>query len=299
MLLIGSAAPAASVIRGIPVLVSQGLRYAVAALIMITALGLTGRLRSLAPRRADLLRIGLLGVVGVAGFTFCYVTATFHADPALVGSALAATPVLLALIGPLQRRQRPSALVVLGAALVTGGTLLAAGGGSSTPLGLLLTLGALAGEVSFTLFAVKVIERYGTIATTLYASVVGGATLLLAGVIIEGPGSFLIFDAGRHELLALAYLAIMVSIGANFTWFAALPRIGPDRAGLFYAFVPVGALVAGVALGTSSPSLTELGGFAVMITGLLTGLAADRLCARALARSTAAAPTTLREPCLG
>jgi drug/metabolite transporter (DMT)-like permease len=298
LLLIGSAAPVAALVREIPVLVGQGLRYAAAAMVMIIALGLTGRLRSLVPRVGDLARIGLLGLVGIAGFTVCYVTATFHADPALVGSALAATPVLLAVIGPLQERRRPAPLVVVGAAVVAAGTLLAAGGGSTTALGLVLTLGALAGEVAFTLFAVKLIERYGPIATTLYAAIAGGAVLLLAGLIIDGPRSFMIADADRGELAALAYLAIMVSIGANLAWFTALPRIGPDRAGLFYAFVPVGALLAGLVLGISTPTGIELAGIAVMIVGLLTGLVADLACRRRAARAPEAAPAGRRQPCM-
>jgi drug/metabolite transporter (DMT)-like permease len=276
LFLIGSAAPVTALIRDIPVLIGQGLRYALAAVILIVFLTSTSRLRTLRPAARDLFRIVLLGTVGVAGFTFSYATATRYADPALVGATVAATPVLLALIGPLQRRRRPAVGVVVGALLVAAGTALTTGAGSTGPLGLALALAALGCELAFTLFAVRLIARYGTLATTLYAVVTGGIVLLVAGLIIDGPRHVNVTAAPPQELLSLLYLALLVSIGANLAWYTALPRIGPDRAGLFYAFVPIGALVAGLILGTSSPGAWEIAGLAVMITGLVVGLRLGR-----------------------
>jgi drug/metabolite transporter (DMT)-like permease len=165
---------------------------------------------------------------------------------------------------------------VVGALLVAAGTALTTGAGSTGPLGLALALAALGCELAFTLFAVRLIARYGTLATTLYAVVTGGIVLLVAGLIIDGPRHVNVTAAPPQELLSLLYLALLVSIGANLAWYTALPRIGPDRAGLFYAFVPIGALVAGLILGTSSPGAWEIAGLAVMITGLVVGLRLGR-----------------------
>lgn len=77
---------------------------------------------------------------------------------------------------------------------------------------------------------------------------------------------------GLPDLLAPTYLAVGVSATATVAWYAAVPRLGADRAGLFYAFSPVGALAAGLVLGTSHLSVGKLLGLVVVMAGLLTGL---------------------------
>lgn len=276
LFLIGTAAPVAATVTRIPLLVGQGLRYLAASAILLLILHATGGLRRARPRAADLPRIALLGAVGIAGFTIFFVGATRYADPALVGSVLSATPVLLAIIGPLLRGQRPAAQVIIGSVTVATGTALATGTGSAGPVGVLLCVGALGCEVGFTMFAVGLVQRYGAMITTAYASVSGTIFLLLPALLINGPAGFAQVAPAPDELPALGYLAIMVSIGANLAWYTALPRLGPDRAGLFYALAPVGALVAGLVLHTSSPQPLEWVALAMVITGLLIGLGVVR-----------------------
>lgn len=272
LFLIGSAAPVAALLQHAPVLAGQGLRYLVSSVVLVIIMITTGRLRSLVPRPADLPRIALLGLIGTAGFTASFVEATRYADPALIGSVLAATPVLLALLGPILRRRPPAAGVLLGAALVAGGTALATGSGSSTGPGLLLGLVALGCEVGFSLLALPLITRYGTLATTTFAAIAGALLLLLGSVVVEGPEAVGLAGTDRHDLPVLIFLGLAVSVGANLAWYTALPRLGADRAGLFYAFSPIGALTAGLLLHTSSPGAGELAGLAVVIIGLLVGL---------------------------
>ncbi|HEY9291948.1 MAG TPA: DMT family transporter [Microlunatus sp.] len=273
LFLIGSAAPVAATLE-VPLLAGQGFRYIVATAALMIILAFAGRLSRAVPRPRDLGRIGLLGAFGVAGFTSAFVLATRYADPALVGSVLAATPVVLAVVGPLLRRQRPAIGVIIGALTVTAGTAIATGAGSSTPPGIGLCLIALGSEVAFTVFAMPLIDRYGTLSTTLYAAVSGAVLLSVAGMIIDGPTSMITAGTRTSDLPALLYLGLAVSVGANLAWYAALPRLGPDRAGLFYAFSPIGALSAGLVLGTSSPTAGEVVGLAVVLIGLLVGLRA-------------------------
>jgi drug/metabolite transporter (DMT)-like permease len=75
------------------------------------------------------------------------------------------------------------------------------------------------------------------------------------------------------EATTLVYLGTVVSAGAFVLWYDALPRLGADRAGLFASVIPVGAIVTTVLLGLGAPTMTELGGAAVVVTGLLLGLA--------------------------
>lgn len=276
LFLIGSAAPVAATLRQTPLLAGQGVRYSISALTLIIVLRLTGRLSAIRPRLKDLPRIGILGVVGIAGFNVSFVGATRYADPALVGSILAATPVLLALLGPVLQRRRPAAGVLLGAVTVAAGTALATGSGTTTGPGLVLSLVALGCEVGFTLLALPLIRTYGSLATTTLAVTAGAILLLVVAVPVEGAGSVLDAVAHPHDLLVLIFLALAVSIGANFGWYTALPRLGADRAGLFYALSPIGALTTALLLGTSAPGAGELAGLALVIIGLLVGLNASR-----------------------
>lgn len=50
--------------------------------------------------------------VGLAGFTLATIVGTRHAEPALLGAAVACIPVVLAIMAPLAQRQRPSLQLV-------------------------------------------------------------------------------------------------------------------------------------------------------------------------------------------
>jgi drug/metabolite transporter (DMT)-like permease len=78
------------------------------------------------------------------------------------------------------------------------------------------------------------------------------------------------------EATALVYLGTIISAGAFLLWYGALPRLGADRAGLFAGVLPVGAIVTTVLLGLGAPTATELGGVALVIAGLVVGLAPGR-----------------------
>ncbi|MFC7618729.1 DMT family transporter [Microlunatus sp. GCM10028923] len=279
LFLIGTSAPVASTIHEVPLLTGQASRYLIAGVLLVAIMiirhSLQGRDRRpimVRPRRRDLLDIALLGTIGIAGFNVFLVSASYRVDPALVGTVLAATPVLLAVVSPLLVRCRPSARVVAGAVVVTAGTVFITGVGAADPVGILLCAGALACELAFTLLAVRLIERFGTFATTTLAAVSGCAVLIIAALIVDGLGAAATVVAAPADAARLLYLAIAVAIGANLAWYLALPRLGPAQSGLFYALSPVGAIAACHVLGLGLPSPPELVGLAIVGFGLLLGI---------------------------
>lgn len=272
LFLIGTAAPVAATVDRIPLLVGQGLRYLAASTVLLLILAATGRWYHARPRLADLPRIAVLGAVGIAGFTIFFVAATRFADPALVGAVLAATPVLLAIIGPVMSKQRPAARALIGSIVIGAGTLLATASGSGGLIGILLSIGALGCEVGFSIFAVGLVNRYGPMITTSYASMSGAIFLLIPALLVNGPAGFGLVRTNLDELPALGFLAIMISVGANLSWYVALRRLGTDRAGLFYAWTPIGAMVARLLPGDTAPVPLEWIGVAVVVVGLLVGL---------------------------
>jgi len=200
--------------------------------------------------------------------------ATRHASPTLVGTTVGTVPVVLALVGPLLVRSRPSRQVLVAAAVVVVGATVTNGLGSGSLTGLLYSVGALACEACFSLLAIPLLPKLGPVRVSAYTQAVAVPVLLILGAVTDGSGLLRMPTAA--EAAALLYLATIVSAGAFLLWYDALPRLGADRAGLFAGLVPVGAIVTTVLLGLGTPTATELGGTAVVIAGLLVGMTPSR-----------------------
>jgi hypothetical protein len=50
----------------------------------------------------------------------------------------------------------------------------------------------------------------------------------------------------------------VVAGAANILWYAALPRVGADRACLFYGATPIGTITTALIVGTGSPTPADL-----------------------------------------
>jgi drug/metabolite transporter (DMT)-like permease len=197
-----------------------------------------------------------------------------HAEPAVIGVAVAAVPLVLAVAGPLAARRRPATAVVVGAAVVTAGAALVSGGGRTDLAGLGWAAVVLGGEVAFTLLAVPVLGRLGPWAVALHTVWIAAVLLAVLGVAVDGPGAVAALDAG--DLLAAAHLAIVVTALAFVLWYTAVSRIGADRAGLFTGVVPVTAAVGGMLLGAPVPAAPVWAGMALVAVGLIIGFGTER-----------------------
>jgi drug/metabolite transporter (DMT)-like permease len=273
MFLVGTLAASSSVINHYPLYGGQALRYTLAATILFAvarAKGLT--LVRLTLREALLLLA--LAATGLVLFNVCVIQGTRHASPTLVGTTVGTVPVVLALVGPLLARSRPSGRVLVAAFVVVAGATIATGLGSGSLTGVLYAVGALACEACFSLLALPLLPRLGPVRVSAYTQAVAIPLLLIVGVIADGGGILRMPTAA--EATALVYLGTVVSAGAFMLWYGALPRLGADRAGLFAGLVPVGAIVTTVLLGLGTPTATELGGAALVIAGLAVGLTRSR-----------------------
>ena len=274
MFLVGTLAAISAVINRYPLYGGQALRYSLAAVILLAVARARGLgLVRLSPREALLLLS--LAVTGLVLFNVCVIEATRHASPTLVGTIIGTVPVVLALAGPLLARSRPSALVVAGAVVVVAGATLTTGLGGGSLTGLAWSVGALACEACFSLLAMPLLPKLGPIRVSAYTVAVAVPLLLVVGVVADGGG--VLRMPTPAEAAALVYLGTIISAGALLLWYGALPRLGADRAGLFAGVLPVGAIVTTVLLGLGAPTATELGGVALVIAGLVVGLAPGRL----------------------
>jgi drug/metabolite transporter (DMT)-like permease len=274
MACVGSSVAVSQTIIDAPLFTLQALRYALAAVLLLGFAVATGR--SLPrPRGVEWLWLCGVALSGLVLFNVAVVRGVAHAEPAVIGVAVASVPLLLAVAGPLLAGARPTPTVVIAAAVVSAGAVLVQGGGRTDPAGLGWAAVVLLTEVGFTLLAVPVLGRLGPWAVSLHAVWIAALALLVLGVVVEGPLAVTRLDAG--DLLAAAHLAVVVTALAFVLWYSAVQHLGAGRAGLVTGVVPVTAAVGGVLLGGPLPAVTVWLGMAVVAAGLVIGCECGRL----------------------
>jgi len=273
MTCVGSSVAVSTAIVDAPLFTLQAVRYAVAAVLLAVVARVAAR-RLPKPRGWEWAWLAGVSLTGLVLFNVGVVRGVAHAEPAVIGVAVAAVPLVLALAGPVATRRRPAAAVVAGAAVVTVGAALVSGGGRTDLAGLGWAAVVVGGEVAFTLLAVPVLGRLGPWAVALHTVWLAAAALAVLGVLVDGPGAVATLDA--RDLLAAAHLAAVVTALAFVLWYTAVTRIGADRAGLFTGVVPVTAAVGGMLLGAPAPAPAVWAGMALVAAGLAVGLHTGR-----------------------
>jgi drug/metabolite transporter (DMT)-like permease len=269
MVIVGGSAAVLAAITQYPTFGGQALRYGGAALILL-AIQRARRLPYLQLTRREIGRLTLLAATGLAGFNVCFLEAVRRADPASVGTIIGGVPVALAVLDPLLAGRRPSLRLVVAAVVVTTGLGISQSfGGGSLP-GLFFALGALAAEVAFSLLAVPMLPRLGPLRVSTYAAALAGPLLVGAGLLADGRAVLRLPTAS--EFAALTYLATVVTALGFVFWYAAIGRLGADRAGLFAGLAPMSAAASAAVLGTGHPTAADVAGALLVGLGVVLGL---------------------------
>ncbi|MBB6400123.1 drug/metabolite transporter (DMT)-like permease [Actinomadura coerulea] len=271
MSLVGTLTAVSATISGYPVFGGQAVRYAAAALVLLAVARLAGG-PARRPSARDWLLLTALAGTGLVAFNVCIVLATRDTSPATIGTVIATVPIVLAVVGPLLDGRRPAPAIIAAACVVAAGAALANGLGSGSARGLLLSLGALAGEVGFSLLAVPLLPRLGPLRVSAYSAALAVPMLLAAGLVADGTALLRVPTAG--ELAGFTYLSIIVTTIAFLLWYDAIGRLGADRAGLCAGLIPISAVVTTVALGIDRPEPADLAGAALVAAGVVVGLRA-------------------------
>ena len=277
MLILGASVSISRLILDYPPLTGQAGRYALAAAVLMLLVALVRRRGGTAvrPSRRDLAVLVALAATGLVAFNLLLLGALRHADAPVVGTVVGAAPLGLALLGPMLTGGRPSARLATAAAVVVAGTAVVHGGGSAgtaTPAGLFAALGALAGEILFSLLAAAVLPRLGALRVSAYSCAMAVPMLLLAALAAGEPARWRPPTAA--EAAALGYLALALTVGAFLAWFTGLRRLGVERAGMFVGILPVATLAATAIQDLRPPDPTQAAGVLVVAAGLTLGLLA-------------------------
>jgi drug/metabolite transporter (DMT)-like permease len=162
-------------------------------------------------------------------------------------------------------RRTPSAPFVAAALVVAAGAAIVNGTDDRlTLIGLALAIGALLGEVGFTLLAAPLLPRLGPMRVAAWAAWLATAQLaVLSAGTIPTPST--------TEIAAIAYLAVITTALAFVLWFGAVQKLGADRAGLLVGLMPIAAVTVDAVLNSHAPSTADLAGTALVATGVALG----------------------------
>jgi len=273
MTCVGGSVAVSARLAGAPLFTIQSVRYALACLLLLGFARLT-RTRPMRPRGTEWLWLTGIAATGLVIFNLALVQGARHAEPAVLGVAVACVPPLLAALGPVLEGRGPAPAVLAGAVVVTAGAGLVQGVGRTDGTGLLWAVVAFACEAAFTLLAVPVLGRHGPVGVSVHTTWLAAVLLAVLGVLHEGPAAVRRLTGG--DLAAGAYLAVAVTAVAFVLWYACVSRVGAGRAGLLTGIAPIAAALTGVALGGPAPRPMVWAGIAVVGLGLAIGLRRTR-----------------------
>lgn len=268
MVFVGGSVAISSVLVDGPVFTAQALRYAAACLLLV-AFARLARRHVLRPRGREW--CWLLGVVvtGLVIFNLALVQGAQHAEPAVLGVAVACVPLVLGVAGPLLEGRRPRPALLVAALVVTCGAALVTGVGRSDAVGLFWAATVLGCEVGFTLLAVPVLRRHGAWGVSVHATWMAAIVFGCLGLMAEGPT--VIAELRGQDWLAIGFLAVGVTAIAFVLWYSSVGSLGAGRAGLLTGVAPVAAALVGVAMGAPVPGPLVWCGMAVVFVGLFLG----------------------------
>ncbi len=275
MVCVGGSVAVSSVLAGAPVFTAEAVRYAVACLLLVALARLTGRRLSM-PRGAEWLWLTGIAVTGLVVFNLALVEGSRHAEPAVLGVAVACVPSLLAVVGPLLEGSRPRSSLVAAALVVTCGAALVQGLGRTDATGVAWAVVVFGCEAAFTLLAIPVLGRHGPWGVSVHATWLATVMFAVFGMAREGPAA--VARLSRPDWLAVGYLAVAVTAVAFVLWYSSVRRLGASRAGLLTGVAPVAAAATGVLLGGPAPGPLVWAGIAVVAAGLTLGFAREDLC---------------------
>lgn len=269
MVFVGGSVAVSGVLAGAPLFTVQSLRYAVACLLLLGYARVV-RARIVRPRGTEWCWLAGVTVAGLIVFNIALVHGARHAEPAVMGVAVACVPIVLAALGPVLEGRGPAPAVIAAAVVVTCGAALVQGLGRADGIGLAWAAVTFVCEAAFTLMAVPLFRRHGPLGVSVHACWLAAVMFGLLALGWEGPAAITRLRTG--DVLAAAYLAVAVTALAFVLWYSCVQRIGAGRAGLLTGVAPIAAAATGIALGRPLPHPMVWVGIAVVAAGLTLGL---------------------------
>lgn len=269
MMLVGSTVVASKIIAvGLPPFTATALRFAMALPVFLLLMRIQGtRLPSL--RRSEWGLLCLQAVAGSVGYTVLLISGVARSSAADAGVIIGTLPVVAALVAIVVLGERPKLSTLVAIALAASGVLVIAlrsdeAAGQSI-LGAALVFAAVICESLFILLNKRIKTH---IAPLALSGLMAGIGFIVAGVasIAEAPWTI---PWHRDAFIAVAYYALVPTVGGFILWYAGTAQVSAAEASLFTALAPVSAvLMAGVFLG-EAVSVTQVVGIICVLLAVL------------------------------
>nr|WP_036229860.1 DMT family transporter [Massilia sp. JS1662] len=264
MVLVGSTVVASKIAAaGLPPFTATALRFALALPCFLALLRISGE-RLPRPGRRDAALLVVQGLAGTAGYT-TLLMAGLRATSALdAGVILGTLPVVSAVVAVLVLGERPRPALIATVLLAAIGlfVLQPAGESAGSSTGNALVFGAVVCEALFILLNKRVRIAISPLALSTLMSAIGLAAslpfALAEGIPMPTPAA----------LLAVAYYALLPTVGGFLLWYAGTARVGGTEAALFTALAPVAALLLAALLLDEPVGLRQLAGIAFVLAAV-------------------------------
>lgn len=216
----------------------------------------------------------MLGVLNMSAF-FVLVYLAAQLLPTSVASVIMATSsITMMLMAWAMVAERPGALPLIGAALGIGGVsaMLLGGTQQASTTGVLASAAAMVMSSFGYVLAKRWSGQAPALASTSWQLLAGGAVLLPVAFAVEGAPP----PVDVTSAAAFAYISVIGTAIAFAAWFGALQRLSAGTVGLVGLLNPVTGVAMGTMLAGESLSGRQLGGIAMVVTGIALGLPAVR-----------------------
>ncbi len=268
MITVGSTVVASKIVAaGLPPFTATALRFAIALPLFLVLMRVT-RITwpILAPREWGLLLVQ--AGAGSVGYTTLLILGLRHASATDAGVIIGTLPVVSAAIAIMVLGERPRRAVLLAIALAAAGVLTIVfrndAGSAHSLLGSLLIFGAVGCEGVFILLNKRIQTPIAPLALSTIMAVFG----LAVAVIPAGFEMPWMHALSGNAVAAVAYYALIPTVGGFLLWYAGAARVSGAEAALFTAVAPVSAVVLAAALLGEQIGLSQIIGIGCVLVAV-------------------------------
>jgi drug/metabolite transporter (DMT)-like permease len=248
----------------------NGLRIPLAAALQF---GVAGAMRFARIPRRDAVHLVLLGMLGNGIYQIFFILGQARSRVATTVLILASGPALAAIIGRMRGSERLSRRSWIGIALQLGGVssvvvgTAGAASGSDSLLGVALVLASAMSWAWFSVLVHPLTERVAGLHVGAYTMLGGGIVSLAVGIpaMLATPWG----DVSTAVWGALAYSTIGAMVIAYLFWYHGVKTLGPTHTSMYSNLQPLLAMGVAWALLSEMPTLWQISGAVLIMTGLL------------------------------
>lgn len=245
------------------------LRLAVATLVMLPALALSGKLEK--PRREDIKWFLLLALAEPFVYNLCETSGVQLVSGSLASVVIATIPLFVPFGMWIAYRERIHPPLLIGVVLSLAGVGLMLTGGeglAGNAKGLLFLSGAVFIAVVYTLILVKIVDHYRPVTITTYQNALGLIYYLPLMLLTDGDHLPLLSYSPTMIGLLLT-LGICCSTLAYVFYNRGVRVLGASQACIFNNAIPIFSLIAAVLIGQEAFSWSKVGGIVIVISGVV------------------------------